>query len=738
VVAWWAPEKYSWFALWRSRSFNVSVGKIIDFAQSIAQREYCYHQEDLIVNMLNFRPQKICLPVRVYADLRALKSSNQSGGSKTVKSSILMNLNGICRIRLLSLFSLLCLLTTALVAQGAARHIPVTLKSDDVLPTGNEWISLPDIRASDGALSSFNVISMRSRGLLQVTGDQGSPALQPYFMAGDKPLAFGNPSWELIEYWIPTAHLTVDGLDATLTWCAPPGSRAAFLRLTLTNRRAEPVPVTLGLKASFGTLSRVTYVPVALRGERGIGSAPWVDPGEAFSFITSDTEFAWSVVHPGSQALVTAPPLSGSPALDAKRQVTLAPGEATEALFVIGVGIEEFSAAHNARALRELLERNGAEAMIEQTASWCKSRTRTTGQPDLDLLMNRNFLFTELYAWGKTIDTEQLVGVTSRSPRYYVSAAYWDRDAMLWSFPALLDVDKEMAAQALDYALTVQLRDAGTHSRFIDGVVLEDGFQLDEAVAPIVALASYVEKTGDNEFLHRHRAAMLTLRDRLLARFDPETGLYSSLQDSQDEFQALPFITYDNALSWRAMVDLASLFNRLDEPVEAEKMTARASALHAAILAHCISGDAPGADGPIFASATDGKRSVFTEMPPGSLMKLPALGFMPETDPVFARTYKWLHSANYKYSYSDQPYGFPGSYRLLFTTSWEVADHLGLSVGREKALKILRATGWDGGIITEGVSAQTGSMDQQGRAFATAAGYVAHAICQLACTDKQP
>jgi len=72
--------------------------------------------------------------------------------------------------------------------------------------------------------------------------------------------------------------------------------------------------------------------------------------------------------------------------------------------------------------------------MIDQAAAWCKRRTRTNRQPDLDVLMNRNFL-SRVYAWGKTIDTEQVVGVTSRSPRYYVSAAYWDRDAMLWSFP---------------------------------------------------------------------------------------------------------------------------------------------------------------------------------------------------------------------------------------------------------------------------------------------------------------
>jgi hypothetical protein len=117
-------------------------------------------------------------------------------------------------------------------------------------------------------------------------------------------------------------------------------------------------------------------------------------------------------------------------------------------------------------------------------------------------------------------------------------------------------------------------------------------------------------------------------------------------------------------------------------------------------------------------------------------MKLPALGFIAETDPVFVSTYKWLHSSSYKYSYADQPYGLPGSYRLLFTTSWSIADHLSLAMGKEQALKVLLASDWDGGIITEGVSATTGQMDQAGRAFATAAGYVSHAICKLACAGR--
>jgi hypothetical protein len=79
----------------------------------------------------------------------------------------------------------------------------------------------------------------------------------------------------------------------------------------------------------------------------------------------------------------------------------------------------------------------------------------------------------------------------------------------------------------------------------------------------------------------------------------------------------------------------------------------------------------------------------------------------------------------------------PGSYRLPFTTSWSVADHLRLKVGRAQALKVLTDSVWDGGIITEGVKPETGQPEQDGRAFATAAGYVAHEICAQFCTDRK-
>ena len=47
---------------------------------------------------------------------------------------------------------------------------PLKLQPDAVLATGNNWIALPEIRANDGAIVSFNVLSMREHGLLQVQG----------------------------------------------------------------------------------------------------------------------------------------------------------------------------------------------------------------------------------------------------------------------------------------------------------------------------------------------------------------------------------------------------------------------------------------------------------------------------------------------------------------------------------------------------------------------------------------
>jgi meiotically up-regulated gene 157 (Mug157) protein len=183
---------------------------------------------------------------------------------------------------------------------------------------------------------------------------------------------------------------------------------------------------------------------------------------------------------------------------------------------------------------------------------------------------------------------------------------------------------------------------------------------------------------------------------------------------------------------WKALGDLASLNAALGRGDEAARLTAEADRLRRAILAHLVVKK----DGKrIFAAGWDGETDYLVEdIPPVSLFKLPALGFVAEDDPVFAETSAWLQSSAYTFGHHGAPYGLPGSYRLPFTTSWVLADHLRLEGCREKALRILTYSTWDGGIVTEGLDPTTGHMVRDGRAFATAAGYVAAAICDVYCT----
>ena len=201
-----------------------------------------------------------------------------------------------------------------------------------------------------------------------------------------------------------------------------------------------------------------------------------------------------------------------------------------------------------------------------------------------------------------------------------------------------------------------------------------------------------------------------TIKRRLFALRDPATGFYETFQDAEDEYVQKPFSVYDNVLTWKALNDLAALDKR-----RSADLRARAAALKAAIMKYGVRSGAEGAGGPIFAATVSATAADFMDVPPGSLLKLPDLGFIAEDDPLFVRTYAWLHSAHYPYCYADQPWGLPGSYRVPFTTSWSVADHLRLKAGRAKALKVLTESTWDGGIITEGVKPESG-IARPGRA----------------------
>src|SRR5215469_5987949 len=100
---------------------------------------------------------------------------------------------------------------------------PLTIAHGAVIATGNDWIALPEIRASDGAIVTFNALSMHERGLLQVQGtptvrpaaapvDDLVPAVAPSLTVDGHPTELRIADWQLIDDWIPVATAHAGGI----------------------------------------------------------------------------------------------------------------------------------------------------------------------------------------------------------------------------------------------------------------------------------------------------------------------------------------------------------------------------------------------------------------------------------------------------------------------------------------------------------------------------------------------
>ena len=279
----------------------------------------------------------------------------------------------------------------------------------------------------------------------------------------------------------------------------------------------------------------------------------------------------------------------------------------------------------------------------------------------------------------------------------------------------MLDADAALAREMLGYVFGRQRRNIGVHSRFIDGTVLEPGFELDELMAPVLALERYVDATCDRSVL----ADPDVLRgiDGILRKLDAERAegceLYETFLQPTDDERVYPYITYDNVLVWRALRALGRLFER-------PELTERAERVRRAIYDNCIFDGA-------FAWSVDlaGGHDVYDE-PPGSLLLLPYYGFCAWDDPVYLKTAEMIRSPDYAYSFAGCEIAEIGCPHAPHP--WLLSIGNSLLCGRSsEALEHLRRTRLDNGIACESVDEHTGECTT-GEAFATCAGFICHAL----------
>ena len=96
--------------------------------------------------------------------------------------------------------------------------------------TGNEYISLPAIRETDGAAENISFLYMGVKGMLEMYGQDGF--LIPYAEKNGKTLSFA-PRWSRDRFWIPAWRDETENVAFRCVYLAPIGERGFLIHLEL-------------------------------------------------------------------------------------------------------------------------------------------------------------------------------------------------------------------------------------------------------------------------------------------------------------------------------------------------------------------------------------------------------------------------------------------------------------------------------------------------------------------------
>lgn len=624
-----------------------------------------------------------------------------------------------------------------------SRKVKPKLKQ--ALTTANHWFALPRIAAPPRGLDRLAFLMMNQRGLIELSAEPSDRPLLSADVFADGESILSNAIASTIEDWIPNFESQCDRYIVSSIWLTPVGFRGLVIRLAMQNKSDAPLATTMRHRMTWGQTCVTRYAAESIAGHIRLDPDGW-GGGIALGFVTHQTQFALGVgcTDGGEMRLTgrlenqdvdqTIDPRQGAVRsfarnavvqLDVTREINLKPGESAVLDLFFSVGVDLKSGPLHARYMSDL----GFDHLFESTRKQIRQLQRDipdalSQDDELGPLVRRNRLFCYNYSLGRTIDTEELCPVTSRSSDYYVSAGYWDRDSLLWSFPTILDMDTETAAQMLLVAFGRQGGNIGIHSRFIDGSVCEPGFELDELCAPFVALDSYLRKTGDWSILERIEldAAIRRAKSELRQRKHPEIDLFSTEYLPTDDIAVHPYCIYDNVLVWVTCGVLRRIAEHRRD-ISAQEWATLREKVHDAIWSYGVTvenGDK------LFAWSTDlrGGFRLYDE-PPGSLTLLAWYGFCSYDDPIFKATCRWIYSLKNEHYFADADeigcLHERHPWILAVGNSLLTPDRVGA------ATALLSRSSMDMGFACETIDEKTGAV-ASGKHFATCAGFLCHGL----------
>jgi len=321
--------------------------------------------------------------------------------------------------------------------------VPEPVTGDLLLfPTGNEYISLPETNRH-GGIQSINLLRLDLNGLLDFRGDSDEALLTPTLeVRGEELISSASLNWHYKLGWLPCFEaILLNNLQIKGLVASPPGVKGFIYQVSLYNRGENTVTVAAGWQGCWKSFNYTVLSSRKLEAKRSLAFNHWTNSlvleaqiGLPLAALAFSTE-------PATDWLINVE--SGNFQTDAT--LTLEPGGQKVFTLFGALNLEADGAATTNVDLR----RHGTAALIDHTQNWLEQRYIALAEADLEELLNKNLFFSYFYATARSLDSDQLVALTSRSPRYYVSGAFWSRDALLWSFPAILLVDQSSARDLL-------------------------------------------------------------------------------------------------------------------------------------------------------------------------------------------------------------------------------------------------------------------------------------------------
>jgi uncharacterized protein len=520
--------------------------------------------------------------------------------------------------------------------------------------TGNDYLSIPFIYA-DGSIDGVNVLHGGLAGLVEWCGESAQrPLLRPTVRIGGHPVQLSDVRWRRLDRWIPvcTARCT-DEVTLTLTVCAPggyPAARGFFVRCELHNGGRAAVDAEVELEVCFAwsrhwiatgrplagpNLLDATAAALVLEtdGGRGPALAVLTEPHASASY-TVEEGAAEAGVHRNN----------GTPIVARIRQtLSLTPKRPVAAVFHVGAGRERDGAVAAAVGMR----RAGAAQLLRQARLELSHTLRAGEDHRWGDTLNRNLLFNRYYATGRGIDDDQFYLLRSRATRCPEPALFNEREALLWTIPALILADQGLAREALFRVLELFSDRAGEHRRYLDGGSFDSAFVLDQYLLYPWLIAHYTLAADDPSILEEPlvRQVLYEADSALFTRLHPQHMLAATdLLPSGDPADH-PYTTFGNALLWSFCDALPRIWQANGADAPPPRFLGAGNEVAAAVWQHCVT-DVAGE--PIFASSTgaDGEAAVYDD-PLGSLAMLPFFGFCGTDDPVWAATMEFLRSARY-------------------------------------------------------------------------------------------